>query len=87
MSKTQERPTAKTADRADNYRSLLVHAEPGTTSTRRVEVAARLARDLNARLIGLGAEAFEPGLTVDPFFGPRPTSGATPPAQTSSGGR
>ncbi|MFN9850142.1 MAG: universal stress protein [Alphaproteobacteria bacterium] len=69
MSKTQERPTAKTADRADNYRSLLVHAEPGTTSTRRVEVAARLARDLNARLIGLGAEAFEPGLTVDPFFG------------------
>ena len=69
MSKTKERPTAKTVDRADSYRSLLVHAEPGTTSTRRVEVAARLARDLNARLIGLGAEAFEPGLTVDPFFG------------------
>ena len=46
MSKTQERPTAKTADRADNYRSLLVHAEPGTTSTRRVEVAARLADDV-----------------------------------------
>jgi nucleotide-binding universal stress UspA family protein len=69
MSKTQERPTAKTVDRADNYRSLLVHAEPGAASTRRVEVAARLARDLNALLIGLGAEAFEPGLTVDPFFG------------------
>lgn len=68
-SRTQESPTARSADRTAHYTSLLVHAEPGTASTHRVEIAARLARDLNARLIGLGAEAFEPGLTVDPFFG------------------
>ncbi len=54
---------------ASTLTSLLVHVEPGIASTHRVEVAARLARQHNARLIGLGAEAFDPGLTVDPFFG------------------
>lgn len=69
MSQTQERPVAKSTARAGTITSVLVHAEPGATSTRRVEVAARLAHDKGARLIGLGAEAFEPMLTVDPFFG------------------
>ena len=69
MSQTQERPAAKSTTRANALVSFLVHAEPGAASTHRVEVASRLARDHGARLIGLGAEAFEPILTVDPFFG------------------
>ena len=69
MSQTQEKPAAKAAVPTQAIRSLLVHAEPGAASTHRVKVAARLARDNGARLIGLGAEAFEPMLTVDPFFG------------------
>ncbi len=69
MSQTQERPVTKSTARAYAITSVLVHAEPGATSTRRVEVAARLARERGARLVGLGAEAFEAMLTVDPFFG------------------
>lgn len=69
MPQTQERPAAKAKSAAHVVASLLVHAEPGIAATHRVEVASRLARELNARLIGLGAEAFDPGLTVDPFFG------------------
>ena len=69
MSQTQERPAAKSTTRANALVSFLVHAEPGAASTHRVEVASRLARDHGARLIGLGAAAFEPILTVDPFFG------------------
>ncbi len=69
MSRTQERTAAKATTPANALFSFLVHAEPGAASTHRVEVAARLARDHGARLIGLGAEAFEPVLTVDPFFG------------------
>ncbi|MBI1199227.1 MAG: universal stress protein [Phenylobacterium sp.] len=49
--------------------SLLVHAEPAARATTRVHAAAVLARDLGARLIGLGAETFDPTPTVDPFFG------------------
>lgn len=69
MSQTQERPVARPTVSTPSITSLLVHAEPGASSTHRVDVAARLARDRGARLIGLGAEAFEPVLTVDPFFG------------------
>lgn len=69
MSQTQEKPVAKSAALMQGIRSVLVHAEPGAGSSHRVKVAARLARDNGARLIGLGAEAFEPMLTVDPFFG------------------
>lgn len=69
MSQTQERPAARAAQSANTVASFLVHAEPGAASTHRVEVAARLARERGARLIGLGAETFEPILTVDPFFG------------------
>ncbi|MDZ4373159.1 MAG: universal stress protein [Phenylobacterium sp.] len=56
-------------DLTAGYGTLLVHAEPGAASTERVEAAAQLARDLGARLIGLGAETFEPYPTPDPFSG------------------
>jgi len=69
MSQTQERSAAKATTPAKALVSFLVHAEPGAASTHRVEVATRLARDHGAKLIGLGAETFEPVLTVDPFFG------------------
>lgn len=69
MSQTQERSAAAKTVGAQGYASLLVHAEPGITATHRVEVAARLSRALGARLIGMGAETFDAGLTMDPFFG------------------
>lgn len=69
MSQTKDRPAAKDSVGAQSYATLLVHAEPGITATHRVEVAARLSRELGATLIGLGAETFDPGLTMDPFFG------------------
>lgn len=60
MTKTMERGAAEVVVRPDSYKTLLVHAEPGLASSHRIEVAARLARDLDARLIGLGAETYEP---------------------------
>jgi nucleotide-binding universal stress UspA family protein len=45
--------------RARAYATLLVHAEPGPTGSGRVAAAAALAQDLDAHLIGLGAETFE----------------------------
>lgn len=69
MSKTDERTAPAAADRTARYATLLVHAEPGHASSRRVEAAAQLARDLDARLIGLGAETFDAALTGGPFMG------------------
>lgn len=60
MTKTMERVAVEAVVRPDTYKTLLVHAEPGLASSHRVEVAARLARDLDARLIGLGAATYEP---------------------------
>lgn len=60
MQKTMERATAETAVHPSAYATLLVHVEPGLASSHRVEVATRLARNLGARLIGLGAETFDP---------------------------
>jgi len=60
MTKTMERAAIEVVVRPDTYKTILVHAEPGLASTHRVEAAARLARDLDARLIGLGAETYEP---------------------------
>jgi nucleotide-binding universal stress UspA family protein len=60
MTKTMERPTTQVVVRPSTYATILVHAEPGLASTHRVEAAARLARTLDARLIGLGAETFDP---------------------------
>jgi nucleotide-binding universal stress UspA family protein len=69
MTKTMERVAADVVVHPDTYKTLLVHAEPGLASSHRVEAAMRLARDLDARLIGLGAEALEPMPASDPFFG------------------
>lgn len=68
MNKTKERNTTEIVVRPNTYATLLVHAEPGKAASARVEAAACLARDLGARLIGLGAETFEPAPTVDPFM-------------------
>ncbi|MBW8816011.1 MAG: universal stress protein [Caulobacterales bacterium] len=69
MTQTTERPAAEVVVRPSAYATLLVHAEPATYSTHRVQVAARLARDLDATLLGLGAETFDPIPTPDPFTG------------------
>jgi nucleotide-binding universal stress UspA family protein len=69
MTLVQEQRTATPAAQLHSYKSLLVHAEAGLQSSRRVEIAARLARTLDARLIGLGAETFEPLPPADPFMG------------------
>jgi nucleotide-binding universal stress UspA family protein len=69
MIKTKERSTVETTVRPDTYSTLLVHAEPGLAASHRVEVAARLARDLDIRLIGLGAATFEPIAISDPYSG------------------
>ncbi len=59
-----------TRDRAGHdYRSLLVHVEPGLVASHRVELAAGLARRFHARLIGLGAEALKPVISADAFSG------------------
>ena len=69
MQTTTERVAAETAPRAATYATILVHAEPGTAGSSRVEAAARLARDLDATLLGVGAETFDATLTPDPFIG------------------
>jgi len=69
MQKTEERPAAEPVARLDTYATLLVHAEPGLAASHRLEAAARLARDLDALLIGLGAETFDPMPATDPFMG------------------
>jgi len=69
MIQAQEQRTATPATQFHTYASVLVHAEAGGQSSRRIEIAARLARSLDARLIGLGAETFEPLPPTDPFMG------------------
>lgn len=69
MDRTMEQPAAEGVVRPRAYATLLVHAEPEQAATRRVEAAARLARDLDARLIGLGAETFDASLFSGPFTG------------------
>jgi nucleotide-binding universal stress UspA family protein len=69
MDKTKERAAPDMRSRPDTYAALLVHVEPGLASAHRTEVAARLARELGARLIGVGAEEFEAVGPIDPFMG------------------
>ena len=69
MQETMERVAAVVVVHPSTYTTLLVHAEPGLASSHRVEVAARLARSLDARLIGLGAETFDPTPYSGPFTG------------------
>ena len=77
MQTTTERVAAETAPRAATYATILVHAEPGTAGSSRVEAAARLARDLDATLpagvpfdathITLATSALEDGELQDAF--------------------
>jgi nucleotide-binding universal stress UspA family protein len=69
MTKTMEKATTEVVVRPDTYATILVHAEPGMASSHRVEAAARLARDLGARLVGLGAETFDPVPYSGAFMG------------------
>jgi nucleotide-binding universal stress UspA family protein len=69
MADSQELRAATSVTNTRSYASLLVHAQPGAASSQRVESAARLARTLDARLIGLGAETFEPLAPADPMVG------------------
>lgn len=69
MQETREHTEATVAARPDGYATLLVHAQAGQDAAHRIEAAAALAHDLGARLIGLGAETFDPAPTPDPFTG------------------
>jgi len=69
MSETQVRPFADRPVRPFGYASILVHVEPGLSASHRTEVAARLARDFNAHLIGLGAEAIDAASMAAPYPG------------------
>jgi nucleotide-binding universal stress UspA family protein len=61
MQATMERALTEATIRASTYATILIHVEPGVNSSHRVEVAAQLSQSLNAHLIGLGAETFDPG--------------------------
>lgn len=54
---------------AAGYTSLLVHADIDAQAARRIGIAAHLARDMNARLIGVGAETFGAIPPADPYLG------------------
>jgi nucleotide-binding universal stress UspA family protein len=43
-----------------SFKTILVHAEPGAGSDRRVRLAMQVAKFFDASIIGLGAEAFDP---------------------------
>lgn len=45
-----------------SYKTILVHVAPGQGDAPRVKVAAQLARDFDAELMGLCAERFEPNI-------------------------
>jgi nucleotide-binding universal stress UspA family protein len=57
---------AKSSPRDPGYAALLVHVEPGLAASSRVEAAGVIARALDARLIGLGAETIDPFPAYDP---------------------
>ena len=50
-----------------SYKTLLVHAEPTPASDARIDYALHLAKDLEATLIGIGAEAFPAVAVTDPY--------------------
>jgi nucleotide-binding universal stress UspA family protein len=69
VSQIEDAPVRDKTAAQTRYDSLLVHVEAGKLSERRTRIAAHLARAFDARLIGLGAEAVEPLMPVDPFGG------------------
>lgn len=62
MQKTTERVSTSPSVALATYATLAVHAEPGSAASQRLEVAGRIARQLDAHLIGVGAETFDPAL-------------------------
>lgn len=66
------RPTPTPSAPNGRYATLMVHAEPGLLGAQRVEFAARLAREHNARLIGVVAQSLTPFLVNDPAGGYAP---------------
>lgn len=69
MTITQERPEAPAKPLVQRYAAILLHVEPLAAAEPRIQVAVNLARDLEARLIGLGAETLEFYPNVDPLTG------------------
>ena len=67
MHRTEARTASEQSGSVATYQTLLVHAEPALASTGRVEAASRLAHSLDAHLIGLGAETFEPITFAEPY--------------------
>ncbi|MES2896850.1 MAG: universal stress protein [Pseudomonadota bacterium] len=67
MTETRALPLADRPVRSSGYASILMHAEAGPSASHRAEVAAGLARDFKAHLIGLGAEAVEAAYMADPY--------------------
>ncbi|TAJ69836.1 MAG: universal stress protein [Phenylobacterium sp.] len=69
MLDTQARPLADRQVASAGYANILVHVEPGLPASHRTEVAAGLARDFDAHLIGVGAEALDAAYMADPYAG------------------
>lgn len=69
MTQILEKPAEAQKAGLRAFQSILVHAEPELASSHRIEAAARLARETNARLIGVGAEALNASIAADPFGG------------------
>lgn len=65
MTQTALKSSPTTSVAPNGYGTLLVHAERGPQSSQRVEFAGRLARELGACLIGVGAETFAPLLAAE----------------------
>jgi nucleotide-binding universal stress UspA family protein len=53
---------------ATSWKTVMVHAEAGSHASARLEAAAALAADLDALLIGVGAEAIPPIAFTDPYM-------------------
>lgn len=69
MIQTKEATLATIAAQARGFAAIAVHVEPELASSHLTEAAARLAREFDARLIGIGAEAMETAWVTDPNTG------------------
>ncbi|MBS0363304.1 MAG: hypothetical protein JSR98_18160, partial [Proteobacteria bacterium] len=68
----QVRPAHAAQVPSARFATLMVHAEPGLMGSQRVEFAGRLARELDARLIGVAAQSLTPFLINEPAGGYSP---------------
>ncbi len=69
MIQTKEATLATIAAQARGFATIAVHVVPELASSHLTEAAARLAREFDARLIGIGAEAMETAVVTDPNTG------------------